>query len=641
MKGLAGLIAAVVLVPVAVLSQQRDARPTPPTPAGTGEISGVVLTADPTPQPMRRVIVSITGGDLASMRSVLTDDAGKFTFNRLNAGTFTISAKKAAYLPAMYGSMRPGRPGSPIVLAAGQRVAITVTVFKGAVIAGTLRDSAGLPVAGVPVSVVDARTVPASASLMLPGITVVSTAPSTVTDDRGGYRLFGLMPGEYFLTARPSPAGEGGIGARSTAELDAVLATLSQRQMGLAATTSPAGTQPAPPLPMPPSIGYAPIYFPGTAWYSEAATIKVAAGEEREGVNFEVSHVRVATVTGTVSGDVPNLAAVELILTFAGPSASGLIGTGGITSTPPDARGEFKFSNMPPGQYQIIARAKRGATAAAAVSTAVSYTSSGGGGTPLPGAGPPQPNVDQLFAIADVEVRGQDIAGVGLQLQSGGTLSGKIVFDAAKATPPTDLSAMRVQLSTPGGTYTSTSGSTRVGNGFSLVNPVVPGAGGAFQFIGIGPGPYAISCQLPADLASVWKLRSAMANGRELLDDLIEGPAVQMTGVTLTLSDKRTELSGTLQSAAGQPTTDYYVIVFAADRAQWRPGSRRTLSARPDTAGRFKFADLPAGEYFLAALTDLDPAEWQTPAFLAEVMPAAIKVTVAEGEVKVQDLRIR
>jgi hypothetical protein len=295
---------------------------------------------------------------------------------------------------------------------------------------------------------------------------------------------------------------------------------------------------------------------------------------------------------------------------------------------------------MPPGQYRIVARARRGATEAVGVFRGVqSYTSTGGGASG--GRGSPLPNVDQLFAIADIEVRGPDISGLGLQLQTGGTLSGKIVFDAAKAPVPTDLSTIRVQLSMPGGSYTAMSGGTRVGTSLNQVNPVVPAPDGTFQFIGIGPGPYAIACQLPPALASVWKLRSAIADGRELLDGLIEGPSVELTGVTLTLSDKRTELAGTLLTAAGQPTTDYYVIAFSVDRAQWRVGSRRSLSARPGTDGRFTFADLPAGEYFLAALTDLEPGEWQTPAFLEQVAPAAIKVVVAEGEKNVQDLRIR
>ena len=46
------------------------------------------------------------------------------------------------------------------------------------------------------------------------------------------------------------------------------------------------------------------------------------------------------------------------------------------------------------------------------------------------------------------------------------------------------------------------------------------------------------------------------------------------------LADQRTELSGTLQSAANIPAPDYFVVAFAADRTFWRPGSRRVRSER-------------------------------------------------------------
>ena len=48
-----------------------------------------------------------------------------------------------------------------------------------------------------------------------------------------------------------------------------------------------------------------------------------------------------------------------------------------------------------------------------------------------------------------------------------------------------------------------------------------------------------------------------------------------------------------------------------------------------------------AGDYLLVALTDVEPNEWQKPEFLAEIAPGGVKVTIGEGEKKVQDLRIR
>ena len=80
-------------------AQQRDATVAP---SGTGQIAGVVMSADATPQPVRRALVTISG-DLKESRSAITDDAGRFVFGGLPAGQFRIEARKQAYLKTEYG----------------------------------------------------------------------------------------------------------------------------------------------------------------------------------------------------------------------------------------------------------------------------------------------------------------------------------------------------------------------------------------------------------------------------------------------------------------------------------------------------------------------------------------------------------
>jgi hypothetical protein len=624
-ESVAALVIA-LLLPLSLFAQRRD---TPVAPTGTAEISGVVMSAGSQPSPVRRVVVSISG-DVLPLRSVVTDDAGRFVFNRLPAGSFSIAARKAAYLSTEHGSTKPGRTGSRIAIAAGEKRAIALTIFKGAVIAGTLRDASGQPLAGVGVAAIDARLVNQGANL---------SPEVATTDDRGSYRIFGLMPGDYVIAAGPGTAGTGEIGGRTAQDMDALLSALAQRQNRGAAPAAPAAPAAIPPAP---SITYAPIYYPGTPYYPEAGHFRVEAQEEREGVNFTVSQVPAATIEGVVSGDVANLGSAQLALLIDGPRLN--LSTGGITSVPPNSEGAFKYGNLPPGKYRIVARARRGATEAAATFPG---SSSSAGGTVGLGGGPPPAGVnmttgnEMLYGVVDVDVRGVDVKGVTLPMQTGGTFAGKVVFDAEKAPVPTDLTAIRIGASIVGGSYVSQSGSTRVGTALSAVPPVNLKDDGTFLIVGLGPSQYFVTSQLPAPLTSTWKLRSAMAGGRDLLDTLIDGPFVNLTGVTVTLSDKRTELSGTLSSASGQPVSEYYVVAFSADRANWRFGSRRNLSARPATDGRFILPDLPAGEYLLAALTDLDPNGWQDAAFLEQVAPAAVKVTIIEGQKKVQDLRIR
>ena len=80
--------------------------------------------------------------------------------------------------------------------------------------------------------------------------------------------------------------------------------------------------------------------------------------------------------------------------------------------------------------------------------------------------------------------------------------------------------------------------------------------------------------------------------------------------------------------------------MFTADRRLWRPDSRRLTFTRPATNGQFDVRDLPPGDYYIAALDDLDTASWQTPQFLDELVPGSLRLSLAEGETRTQDLRI-
>jgi hypothetical protein len=90
------------------------------------------------------------------------------------------------------------------------------------------------------------------------------------------------------------------------------------------------------------------------------------------------------------------------------------------------------------------------------------------------------------------------------------------------------------------------------------------------------------------------------------------------------------------------PASAYTVIVFAADERFWLPENRRNQSATPDAQGRFTFANLPAGTYRLAAVDDFDAVAGVHAGLLRQVAPASTNlITLAEGERKTQDLKVR
>jgi hypothetical protein len=132
-----------------------------------------------------------------------------------------------------------------------------------------------------------------------------------------------------------------------------------------------------------------------------------------------------------------------------------------------------------------------------------------------------------------------------------------------------------------------------------------------------------------------------MAGSRDVADSPLDiKPHEDLPELIVTFTDKVTELSGTLFDAAGRPTPDFSVIVFPADRALWLQNSRRIRPARPASDGKFRVPGLPAGDYYMAAVADYEQTDLYDASFLDQLAAAGYKITLAEGERKVQDLKL-
>ena len=155
------------------------------------------------------------------------------------------------------------------------------------------------------------------------------------------------------------------------------------------------------------------------------------------------------------------------------------------------------------------------------------------------------------------------------------------------------------------------------------------------------PGTYRLSASMPPARpdAPGWVLASAVIGGRETLDSPVE-LRQGVSDVVVTFIDRPTELSGTLRSPSGRPAPEYYIVLFAADRAYWTPQSRRIRAMRPSAEGAYTFRNLPPGEYLIAAVSDIEDGEWLDPAVLQQLGTAAMPITLADGEARKQDIQI-
>jgi hypothetical protein len=164
-------------------------------------------------------------------------------------------------------------------------------------------------------------------------------------------------------------------------------------------------------------------------------------------------------------------------------------------------------------------------------------------------------------------------------------------------------------------------------------------ADGTFAIPDVAPGKYIVNF---AGEAPPWNLASAMAAGVDTLDYLLEVPRDRdVRDLVLTLRDRSSELSGTVTDGSLKPAAGRTVIVFPSDDRLWMSGDRRIKAKTLGDDGKYLFDELRPGNYLVVLTDSVEPDEWLDPEFLKKLLSASIPITIAEGEKKVQDLRIR
>lgn len=582
-------------------TQSRDGSRTEAQ-TGTAQITGRVVVASETPTPLRRVVVTLTGDQPGIRLVAVTDDSGAYTFVGLAAGRYSLVAAKAGYVPMAFGGKRPGGAGTPVLVREGQRAVADVALPKGSVLSGTVRDEFGRPVPGAGVTALVFRmssqtgeltpqSVAAglgSAGQVVSGYFPDAFPGTAVTDDRGEYRIYGLAAGDYIVSATTrAPGGNPTVATdvHQTSDADVRRAQQLLRAPGGAVpSATTAGATEAAPVQR---VDFVPVYHPSAISRSDAATIALGVGEERYGVDVSLRLVSTARVYGDVIGpDGAPVAGVQVAVMDPLSTSGGVFRT--IRSGPD---GEYAIGAVPPGRYLVQASA--------------------------------YPSGDS--AAVEVTINGVDVH-VPISLMPALTVPARIVFDGA--TPPPSVEAVRLIL-------------------WRRPQPIFGGHGleyqseGRVQLTRVPHGTYTL--RLNGRAPAGWILRSAMLNGVDVSDVPFElRPGVPAGEVVITLTDRPAEVSGTLQTSTGEPAPGYVLLVFSANKSYWVPGTRRTQLVRPDASGRFVARDLPAGDYLIAAVTDLEDGQWHNAAFLAELAASGpIAFTLAEGDRKVQDIRIR
>jgi Carboxypeptidase regulatory-like domain len=291
-------------------------------PQGSGMIAGVIVQKA-NGEPVRKAIISLTWhGNPRSWATAMTDGAGRFKFEDLPAGKYSIDAWKDGAGRAAYGGETMRQLFEYVTLAEGQRRSdIVLRMIRPAYISGTVLDEQGDPMVGATISLWMEAYPRGTREIIQQG--------NARSNDRGEYRMPVNDAGRFYLSA-----GDENQGFRFGG-------TQAQREM------------------------YARQFYGGATDWKRATPITVAPGDQIRGIDLHLSPLRSFTLRGRIAG-VPELpapadeggqvgkASVFVNIQLGALSESGQIqnmfGTG---VAPPDYK--FEFQNILPGRYRLSA----------------------------------------------------------------------------------------------------------------------------------------------------------------------------------------------------------------------------------------------------------------------------------------------
>jgi hypothetical protein len=283
-------------------------------------ISGTLLD-DRYLRPLKRGYIVLTPKGAGQQKTGETDQSGKFSIEGIEPGDYSIEAHRDGYLNTRMGRRGGIRLPPVFRISGGDNIRdLTFRLAPWGAIEGKIRFEDGEPAYGVLV-VVYRKEYSRGRLQYLP-------MGNSRSNDRGEYRVPGLSPGAYIVSAiynKPVPA------ANAAAE-----------------PTGPAPDGPAS------EISYATTFYASGQRVSDAVPIRLDAGRELTGIDVFLGSVRAVRVrlevTDSCTGKLAAGSAVQLYSMDENdnpvlPFEADIAGRGGV----------FLIHTLPPGQYLVLA----------------------------------------------------------------------------------------------------------------------------------------------------------------------------------------------------------------------------------------------------------------------------------------------
>ena len=526
--------------------------------------------------------------------SQTTDDAGKFFFDNVTPGRYTLSADKNGFLAARYGARTEDSPAVPLAFAAGvEKKDLEIKMTPQGVIIGRVIDQDGDPIANAQIAVArygydgGRRTlIPAGVGFAGGGANADPAAQAAAaqallggggqtTDDQGSFRIVNLAPGRYYVSADPRPN-------------RGIMGMIAAQGRGGASTPTAAG---------PANVA---TYYPNALEPRDASPVDVSAGSEVRGIDIRVRKESVYSIRGkvvdAVSGNLVN-GAMVLVL----PPGSSEANPAALMSNMSVAMdGNFEITNLLPGRYGIQGMAVPG-------------LAGGRGAAP---AASPLANLPKATTRIEVGISDANVTGAVLQLFEGTEIPGTIKMDEgnlkdylAPTVPPNP------QLAALGLGAVNRTVRLMMSEGLNLTAPMGQFAeDGTFKITGVYPAKYWVTLGVMPQGTYVKSIRFA---GQEIALTPLDLTTGAAGSLEIILSAKAADFSGTVHNDKGEPLLQIPVTLWpkVPDKGRQDGGIH---TANTDQNGGFKISGLAPGDYYIAAWDDLpEQGLDQNPGFLA------------------------
>lgn len=496
----------------------------------------------------------------------VTDETGRFEYAGLTAGRFRLQVRGGpGYRWGYFGMQTPwdvAVQGVHHELRLNERLTdIALKLWPSGSISGTVRDEFGEPIVKASLRLFERRTGPLTSGW-------TRTPVSAETDDRGQYRLGdrpnalpGPGPGDYVVVVTAPRSGPDTVAAFAGA-----------------------------------------VFSGGTRSIADAQVIALGTGEHRTGIDIVVPTTPGAGF-GTLRGRIVNHTVLQpadvgrkplepLRLRLIPSGTSGELANFLEIVTTARSDGQFTFPPVAAGDYRLKAWQFSEGVA--------------GGSPPVKVLAAPTWTVDvPVHVDASMPVEDRLIS-----LHAAARITGRVVFDGDS--PPPAVNEIRFVPLEDHPDRTVGTIRTRVD------------ADGRFATPGLLPGQYLVipdtALRRPdRPLELLWQPLSMVVDARE-----VEEPWVPVgtndIDLTITLSDRRAVLIGTIRDTRGQPRPDARVIMF---------GQRCLRLIAPDRFGAFEFPAEARGCSFAAVIDP--PRTWYEPEYLKTLTPFAVPANTEQA----------